>query len=256
MKKLFSILLLAFAGFVFANPIDDKCPQHVVYGAPVSQVPDNQGQYLCRLGYAAHYNYATKVSEYVVEKITAQSIVGNAPRKDEFREDPEVPPQFRSTLKDYQGSGLDRGHMAPAADFYYSPQAMSESFFLTNMMPQVPGNNRGIWKFTEEYTRFWAKTYNEIYAITGVAYLQDMGKMGPGAVAIPSHVYKIVIVPSTGKSISFFYPNAKLPVEDMPKYVVTIADIEKATNLQIMPKLPPQFQSIKNTKANFSEWVK
>ena len=68
MKKIIIFASLLFTNLVFANPIDDKCPQHVIYGAPISVVPDTQGQYLCRLGYAARYNYATKVSEYVVEK--------------------------------------------------------------------------------------------------------------------------------------------------------------------------------------------
>lgn len=253
MKKLLVALSLLFTSLVFANPIDDKCSQHVIYGAPISAVPENQGQYICRLGYAARYNYSTKVSEYVVEKVTAKSVVGTAPRKDEFREDPEVPPQYRATLKDYQGSGYDRGHMAPAADFYYSVQAMSESFFLTNMMPQVPGNNRGIWKYTEEYTRAWAKAYEEIYVITGVVYSEPVTKFGNN-VMVPAYLYKIVVAPKANKSIAIMYPNQKLPIEDIPKYIVTISDIESYTGINFMPNLPPTLKSLELTKANWKEW--
>ena len=253
MKKIIGLFLLVLSFAGLANPIDDKCPQHVVYGAPVSQIPDNSGQYLCRLGYAARYDYATKVSEYVVEKVTRVSIKGTAPRKDEFREDPEVPVQFRATLKDYTGSGYDRGHMAPAADFYYSTQAMSESFLLTNMMPQIPGNNRGIWKYTEEYTRSWAEAFGEIYVITGTIYDQNPKAIG-NKVLVPSFLYKIVIVPSNNTAISFLYPNEKLPVDDLPKYITTIANIEQFTGLQIMPKLPANLQSVKTYKANWKEW--
>ena len=253
MKKIIIFASLLFTNLVFANPIDDKCPQHVIYGAPISVVPDTQGQYLCRLGYAARYNYATKVSEYVVEKVTSKSIVGNAPRKDEFREDPEVPVQFRSTLKDYQGSGYDRGHMAPAADFYYSTQAMSESFFLTNMMPQVPGNNRGIWKYTEEYTRAWAKAFEEVYVITGVIYTEPVTKFGNN-VMVPGYLHKIVFAPKIGKSIALLYPNQKLPVEDIPKYIVSISEIEKYTGINFMPNLPAELMQVETTKANWKEW--
>ena len=254
MKKLLFILSLAFVTVVVANPIDDKCPQHVLYGAPVSKLPANQTQYLCRIGYAVHYNYATKVSEYAVEKVTTQSVKGTAARKDDFREDPEVPVQYRATLKDYQGAGYDRGHMAPAADMRTSVQAMSESFFLTNMMPQVPGNNRGIWKYTETYTRAWAEAFGEVYVITGTIFAQPVAPIGNN-VQVPSHIYKIVVVPSTGKSISFLFPNVKLPVEDLPKYVVSISEIEQYTGLLIMPKLPQNYQVIKTTKANFAEWA-
>lgn len=254
MKKILSVFLFLYVGLVLANPIDDNCPQHVVYGAPISKLPSNQTQYLCRIGYAVHYNYATKVSEYSVQKVTAASIKGTAPRKDDFREDLEVPPQHRATLKDYQGSGYDRGHMAPAADMRTSPQAMSESFYLTNMMPQVPGNNRGIWKYTETYTRAWAEAFGEVYVVTGTIIGDFPISLG-NRLQVPSHVYKIVIVPSTGKSISFLFPNQKLPVEHLPKYIVSISDIEEYTGLTIMPLLPQNFHAIKTSRANFAEWA-
>lgn len=53
-------------------------------------------------------------------------------RKDNFRLDPVIK-TGSATLADYRGSGYDRGHLAPAADMAWSKQAMSESFFLTNM---------------------------------------------------------------------------------------------------------------------------
>lgn len=254
MKKLIFILGIFLSTLGLANPIDDKCSMHVLYGAPVSKVPANQGQYICRTGYALHYLYGTKVSEYAVEKVTRKSIAGTAARKDDFREDPAVPESHRATLKDYQGSGYDRGHMAPAADFTYSAEAMSESFFLTNMMPQNPGNNRGIWKYTETYTRSWADAYEEVYVITGTIFDKDVGTLGNG-VKVPAHIYKIVIVPLIGKSIAFLFPNEKIPAEDLPKYIVSIADIETHAGIVIMPKLPQVTKLNKTTKAIWKEWA-
>ena len=151
MKKLLYVLaLLPF--LATANPIDDHCPQHVLAGAPQIKQEGNN-QYLCRMGYAVNYNYVTKVPYFVVERITANHLGGNASRKDDFREDPEIPAAHRATLHDYVSSGYDRGHIAPAGNFTYDTKAMSESFFLSNMMPQVPGNNRGIWRNLEQYTR-------------------------------------------------------------------------------------------------------
>jgi endonuclease G len=54
---------------------------------------------------------------------------------------------------DYEKSGYDRGHLAPAADMGFSKITMAESFYYSNMSPQVPGFNRGIWKQLEEQTR-------------------------------------------------------------------------------------------------------
>jgi endonuclease G len=254
MKKVILILSVLLYTLGFANPIDDNCPQYVIHGAPVSKVPDKQSQYMCKTGYALHYVYNNKLSEYAVEKVTRESIAGNFPRKDEFREDPELPIQYRATLKDYTGSGYDRGHMAPAADLNSSAQAMSESFYLSNMMPQVPGNNRGIWKYAETYTRSWADAFGVIYVITGTIVDNNSKEIGTG-VKVPSFIYKIVYVPSTNKSISLLFPNEKLPVEDIPKYIVSIHEIEQFTGLVFLPKLAPNLQSVKNIKANWKEWA-
>jgi endonuclease G len=233
MKKLLVLVLLAFASLVSANPIDDKCKQHVWQGAPV--LKDGNNQYLCRIGYAVNYNYNTKVAYYVVEHVTVNNLVKNAPRKDEFREDPEVPAQYRQTLADYTGMGFDRGHVAPAADMVFDAKAMSESFFLTNMMPQVPGNNRGIWKYLEENVRYWAQVKGEVYVITG-ALFEGQPKM-MNKVSIPSHVYKIVIDPKTGKQIAYLFTNEKLDPKLIDNYAVSVATIEQKTGINFSPLL-------------------
>ena len=233
MKHILTVILLAFASIVSANPIDDKCPQHVWQGAP--KLKDGNNQYLCRIGYAVNYNYNTKVAYYAVEHIVPANLVKNAPRKDDFREDPEVPVQYRQTLADYTGMGYDRGHVAPAADMTFDAKAMSESFYLTNMMPQVPGNNRGIWKYLEENVRYWAQVKGEVYVITGALFEGDVKMMNK--VAIPSHVYKIVIDPKTGKQIAYLFTNEKLDPKLIDNYAVSVASIEQRTGINFSPTL-------------------
>ena len=233
MKKFLAVVLLAFASVASANDIDVKCKQHVWQGAPAKAEGNNQ--YLCRIGYAVNYNYNTKVAHYVVEHVTVSNLVKNAPRKDDFREDPEVPAQHRQTLADYTGMGYDRGHVAPAADMTFDKTAMSESFYLTNMMPQVPGNNRGIWKYLEENVRYWAQVKGEVYVITG-ALFEGAPKM-MNKVAIPSHVYKIVIDPKSGKQIAFLFPNEKLDPKLIDNYSVPVATIEQKSGINFSPLL-------------------
>lgn len=247
------VLGLVISGYALANPIDDSCPQHVVWGAPQIAVEGNN-QYLCRTAYAVNYNYTTKVAYFAVENIVVNNLAKNAPRKDDFREDPQVPPAARSTLQDYQGSGYDRGHIAPAADMPFSVQAMSESFFLTNMMPQVPGNNRGIWKYTEELTRYYAQKYGQVYVITGTIFDPVNHKAIGNGVQVPAYIYKIVIDPRNVRSIAFLYPNQKLDPKDIEKYIVSIAEIESYTNINFSPALPAQFAGMEKVRANFKDW--
>ena len=252
---IYFVLALVFGGYTayaFSNPIDDVCPQHVVWGAPKIQ-QEGANQYLCRTGYAVNYNYRTKVAYYVVETIKPENLVRSAARKDDFREDPEVPAPYRATLKDYVGSGLDRGHMAPAADFMNSERMMSESFYLTNMMPQVPGNNRGIWKYTEEMTRYYAQKYGQIYVITGTIFDANSKTFGNN-VYIPSYLYKIVIDAKNRRTISFLYPNVKLDPKTINQYVVSIADIERYTGIDFSPALPVELKAMETTKAIYEDW--
>jgi endonuclease G len=243
MKKLVAIVLLAFASIVSANDIDTKCKQHVVYGAPVKAEGNNQ--YLCRIGYAVNYDYNTKVASYVVEHIKVANLTKVAPRKDDFREDPEVPAQHRATLADYTGMGFDRGHMAPAADMVFDAKAMSESFYLTNMMPQVPGNNRGIWKYLEENTRYWAQVKGEVYVITGTIFAAQPTMMNK--VAIPNQIYKIVIDPKSGKQIAYLFTNEKLDPKLIDNYAVSVATIEQKTGINFSPALPANLTNVEKT---------
>jgi endonuclease G len=254
MKKIVVSFVLLFSSFIQANPIDDKCSNLTIWGAPQINV-EGDNQYICKSGYAMNVNYKTKVSYFVVEHITPESLANKtASRKDDFREDPDVPVQYRVTLKDYTGTGLDRGHMAPAADFGYDAKNMSESFYMSNMMPQNQGNNRGIWKSTEELTRSWASK-TELFVITGTIYQEGYKTIGNG-VGVPSFIYKIVIQPANKRMIAFLYPNEKLNPKEIEKYVVSIAEIESKANIDISPKIPADLKALEEVPSKYEDWVK
>ena len=252
MKQTVLAFLLLFSTAVLANPIDDKCSHTVIWGAPQVKV-EGDNQYICKSAYAINLNYKTKVAYFVTEHITPESLaVKNASRKDDFREDPEIPVEFRVTLKDYNGSGLDRGHMAPAADFGIDSKLMSESFFMSNMMPQSQGNNRGIWKFTEEQVRAWA-TKSEVYVITGTIYDGAYKTIGNG-VGVPTYLYKIVIQPSNKRMIAFLYPNDKLNPKDIAKFVVPVSEIETKAGIDFSPKIPADLKALESVAAKYEDW--
>ena len=254
MKK-FLLLLALLSTQVLANPIDDQCPQFVVRGAPVSPQAAGTTQYLCKQNYAIHYRYDTKTAEYVVEHITLASITGPAKRKDDFRPDPAIPAQYQSKLADYAGFPYDRGHLAPGADNTQTDAIMSESFFLSNMVPQVPNHNRGIWKQLETAVRNWVLEGRDIYVVSGTIYSPGYQTIGAGKVGIPTHMWKVIVDRKNSKSIAFLFPNAPLPVADLPKYATSIAEIEKYTGINFMPQLTPQQKAVlEDTAPNVAEW--
>ncbi len=245
------LLLLPFS--VLANPIDDKCPQYVYEGAPISQITD--GQYLCKANYAIHYRFDTRTPEYVVEHVSREAVSGTAKRKNDFRPDPEIAPEHQSTLQDYlttKSDKYDRGHMVSAADNTQSDAMMSDTFYLSNMIPQDPSNNRGIWKQTEILVRQWALTGKDIYVISGTVYDQGYHTIGPDKVGVPDKVWKLVFDAKAREAIVFILPNKPVPTADLTKHVITVKELEKLTNINFMPLL--KTDAIESTKAVLANW--
>lgn len=254
MKKLLVMLAMAVSAAVLANPIDDVCPEHVLWGAP-QIAKEGNNQYLCRNGYAVNYNYRTKVAYYAVEHVIGVNVATKTvERTDIFRDDSSIPEPYRSSVKDYLNSGFDRGHLAPAGDFVNSAPAMRDSFLMSNMMPQLPANNRGVWKYLEDLTRYWAGKYGDVYVITGPVFDPAKPRIIGNGVQVPSHVYKIIIDPKQRKFIAFLIPNSRIDPNDLPKYVISVAELEAITKINFSPKIPTKTKKFEKIPAVYQEW--
>lgn len=213
----------AFAETVVQGGLNPSCPQFAPFGYPaaVDKKVVRRAFHICRKAYSAYFDPATKTPLWVAEKITADSADGAEPRTNDFREDPDLPRGASPKLDDYKRQGLpngrrpyDRGHMAPAANFMDDSVAMSESFYLSNMVPQDPQSNRsGPWRKLETKTRYWAKSRGSIYVISGPIYKdgERSETIGKSRVMVPSHLYKVVIDAQRGMAVAFIVPNAPTP---------------------------------------------
>ena len=175
-------------------------------------------------------------------------------RKDNFRKDPRVRTES-AALSDYRGSGFDRGHLAPAADFSYSEFALSQSFFMSNMSPQTPGFNRGIWKKLEEQVRDWTMKFKHLYVVTGPILDKGLPTIGTNEVAVPKEYYKIVLdIDKPGiKAIAFLLKNQKSN-EPLQSFVVSIDEIEKMTGLDFFPSISDELENILESSKSTLGW--
>lgn len=139
----------------------------------------------------------------------------------------------------------------------WDQQAMTESFYLSNMVPQVgKGMNQGIWKDMEEKVRQWALDRGELYIYTGPIYANAPPKtVGAGKVAVPTHIYKIVYDPVRVEAIAFIMPNAKLKSSDMPNYIVTIREVEEKTGLNFLSRLKLKIEEAVETVKAEAIWT-
>ncbi|MCC6699323.1 MAG: DNA/RNA non-specific endonuclease [Candidatus Hydrogenedentes bacterium] len=214
---------------------------------------------IVREGYALELSVDDKIPLWVCEHVRKNHIRGDAERKNNFKADPDLDPGVGAELPDYKGSGFDRGHQAPAADFKYSQKRTDESFYLSNMCPQVgEGFNRDIWRVLEDRARDIVEDGGDAYIITGPIFYDPKEEnsetadgwisykvIGKNRVAVPTHFYKIVVAKDDAgqwRAIAFVLDNKRYPKQadrayDFQRYIESIDLIEVRTGLNFMPDL-------------------
>lgn len=205
--------------------------------------------------YIMAYDEETEQAEWVLHRLTDTYIYqGDARRTDDFRQD-DLVSSGSASLDDYARSGYDRGHLAPAADFKWDDEAMSESFFMSNMSPQLPGFNRGIWKQLEELTRDWAVNEKDMYIVSGPVFKDSLKYIGPNKVAIPDYYYKVIleVSPPGYKAIGFIFPHEK---SKMPllHFAVSVDSVESFTGIDFFPALPDSLENSLEGDLNPLNW--
>jgi endonuclease G len=181
-------------------------------------------------GYTLSYNSKFKQANWVAYLLTREETVKRFQRGEFFAPDPMIPGTDFSV--DYQKSGYDRGHLAPAADMGYSMETMVQSFFYSNMSPQLPRFNRGVWKKLEMQVRNWAVKYDSLYVVTGPIFDSVMPTIGPHRVAVPKAYYKVLLQKRKGSwvGIGFILPNSNTKV-DFKDYETNIDKVEEISGL-------------------------
>ena len=205
-------------------------------------------------GYTLSYNEKHEQANWVAYELTATETKKTVERSNDFRPD-EVIRTGSATNDDYQGSGYDRGHLAPAADMGWSEKAMEESFFYSNMSPQAPSFNRGIWKRLEEQVRQWAVDNQSIYVVTGPVLTDNLPTIGYDKVSVPRYYYKVILdyTKPELKGIGFILPNASstLPLQS---FAVPIENVERKTGINFFSALPDEQEEAIEKKICLSCW--
>jgi len=240
-KNLFlSIFLFLFPSFLFAQNL-----------TPVSS-SDCQG--INHKAYSLCYSESHEQAEWVFYAITKSNLKGTYKRSNDFRPDPKVRTGSAS-LADYRGSGFDRGHLCPAAVNKWSASAMSESFYMSNMSPQWPGFNRGIWKRLESQVRTWAYKNDKIYVVSGPILRPGLSKIGRNGVSVPESYYKAILDTKEPeiKAIGFVLPNKKSGA-DLKGFAVPIDVIENLTGIDFFAGLDDGVEDRLESSLNLTKW--
>ena len=195
-------------------------------------------------------------ANWVAYELTKKETRGKFKRTNKFIADSSIS-TGSATSQDYKKSGYDQGHLAPAADMAWSKTAMKESFYYSNMSPQLPSFNRDIWKKLEEHVRDWAVDDKAVYVVTGPVLTEGLSTIGPNKVSVPKYYYKVILdytLPEI-KGIGFIMPNAgsKKPLKT---YAVTIDSVEKFTGIDFFYRLPDDQEGVIEESMDTGAWFK
>lgn len=200
------------------------------------------------------FNPELHIPNYVVWELTRDEVYGDIGRSNSFQPDPDV--SSSANVADYKGSGFDRGHMMPAADAKHSPQAMVESFYLTNICPQAPQLNQGSWKTLEEKCRVWADVDSAIIIICGPVIGDHLSQyIGETEVAVPERFFKVILSPYANppRAIGFIMPNGKVP-GGIQSAAVSVNEVERITGYDFFAALPDEIEEKIEDECKFNYW--
>lgn len=240
MKLLSAIILLFTANILVANSVEF--------------LPSPAKDIIRHTYYTLSYNETYEQANWVYYSLTDSMILNSGEeRGNNFKMDKLVV-TISAKSSDYTKSGYDRGHLCPAGDMGFNRVAMEESFFMSNISPQVPDFNRGIWKELESTVRKWAINERQVYVVTGPVFKNAQGSIGKEEVLVPGYYFKIIFDPTDEpKMIAFVLSNEKSdrPLTD---YVVKADEVEQLTGFDFFSQLPDELENKLEAKVQLAGW--
>lgn len=200
-------------------------------------LPSAIGEVISHKYYTLSYVEKYEQAEWVCYPLTKEKLqLPNVPRSDWFNPDPLVSTQSASHY-DYKGSGYTRGHLVPAGDMSFDLTAMEETFYMSNMSPQLRGFNNGVWRELEEQSRDWTYQNNSVIMVSGPIINAKPKFFAKNHIAIPEAFFKIILdnsMPET-KAIAFIIPH---DISDKPlsEYAVSVDQVEAITGIDFFQK--------------------
>jgi endonuclease G len=189
---------------------------------------------LCRKAYIVAHDDQRLTYDWVAWALTPEHAMGCLARKNQFAADPDLPKDHRSTPADYLKSGYDQGHGFPDMDGTWDAEVQTQSFFMSNMAVQAGSLNRFGWEQLESDTRAWAVSGLGPMVIYDIPiWGASPNTIGIHHVAVPDAFGKVVYSPVKHQAVSVIMPNGPVAKSEVPMYLVSVSDVERAAGLSI-----------------------
>jgi len=235
---------------------------------------------------ALEWNSMMRHADWVAFSWDATTSRDSTNRNEAWKWDPSIPSSLNAVAdKEHSGDGYDKGHLCASDDRAYTTEANQQTFYLSNISPQLSSFNQKFWARLEQRVQRWGKLtqrgiLDTVYVAKGgtlnhrlkffTGTKQGSDKVIPTTdaegftmkgLAVPEYYFMALLTVKDGKynGIAFCVPHREdLPksptAEDFKKYIVSISQLEEFTNLDFFCNLPDKTEKEVEEKVDTMAW--
>lgn len=209
--------------------------------------------------YSMLYDTDLKIAYWVAYPLCNWYINGSGKRTDAWDYDPQVSKSLQANLSSsYPAKNYDRGHQLPSGDRLRSNAINEQTFYYTNMTPQIGKKlNQAIWEDLEKAVRGWSSATDTLYVVTGampttttdqtIQYTTDIDSK---KIAIPKYYFKVLARKVGGEfqTVAYKLENRDYANRDYNQGIMSVKELEELTGFTFFPDRPEITESIKSQK--------
>lgn len=214
--------------------------------------------------FSMEYDKSKKHARWVAFRFDILTMQNKVDRIDPFGPDPSLSEEYQRVRSDFGAKGYERGHICASEDRVYSREANDQTFYYTNMSPQVHGFNSGLWLDLEGVVRKWGRSCtasDTMYVVKGgtidkeeqiIKYINnDRSK------PVPKYYYMAVLFKKAEsfKAIAFWLEHTDKPKSTkLVDYALSIDELEEKTGIDFFPALNDKLENVIEATYSTKAW--
>lgn len=234
-----------------AIPHENKTTPAEVYFLPTSTT----NQIIEHSTYYLSYSEKHEQAEWVAYELSPEHVSGEKHKRPHFSQDPKVSTESAHS-NNYKNSGYTRGHLLPAGDRVLSKEAYNETFYTSNISPQLAELNTGIWNSLEMKIQNFVKKNGKVYVVTAGVLTNNLETIGKEKVAVPEYFYKVLLYHNGNQyqMRAYLIPHKEESRKKLPHYLVSVDSIETLTGIDFFHFLDDALEEQLESKVEQKGW--
>lgn len=232
------------------------------------------------LNYALEWDNTKRHANWVAFTFDTTTSADNVKRTDAWSVDPKLPAEMQVQESDHKNDGFDKGHLCASEDRVYLKEANEQTFYYSNMSPQLNDFNGGFWGKLEARVQTWGRStadgvYDKVYVtkggtlnkllknfkgttVNGGTPTTDANGFTIHGLACPEYYFMAVL--SQKDDIAFLVPHkegmTRNPSSDeLKEYVVSVDKLEEETGIDFFCNLPDVLENEVEAAYNLNDWA-